>query len=88
MNSHWLLGGDAVNAGETGDASLKSTSSPWAGGLFQARFQHDAAADDDDASPFSFGTSPFGVAWEVEMKGDDSLCRDLWEVKVVGRGSN
>ena len=63
------------------DASLKSASSPWAGGLFQARIQHDAAAADDDASPF-------GVAWEVEMKGDDSLCHDLGEVKVLGRRSN
>ena len=85
MNSHWLLGGDAVDAGEAGDASLKSASSPWAGGLFQARFQHDAAADDDDVFPFSFGASSSGVVWKVEMKEHDSLCHDLW---VLGRGSN
>ena len=77
-----------MDAGEAGDASLKSASSPWAGGLFQARVQHDAAADDDDVFPFSFRASSSGVAWEVEMKEDDSPCCDLWEVKVLGRGSN
>ena len=42
----------------------------------------------DDVLSFFFGASSFGVAWEVEMKGDDFLCRDLWEVRVLGRGSS
>ena len=85
MNSHWLLGGDAEDAGEDGDASLKSASSPWVGGLFQERFLEDAV---DDALSFSFVESSFGVAWDVEMKGDDFLCRDIWKVRVLGRGSS
>ena len=75
-----------MDAGEAGDASLKSASSPWVGGLFQARFHwflEDAA---DDVLSIFFGASSFGVAWEVEMKRDDFLGRDLWEGWVLGRG--
>ena len=48
MKSHWLLGGDAADTGEAGDASLKSASSPWVGDLFQAHFHWflEDAADD------------------------------------------
>ena len=67
-NSHWLLGGEAVDAGEDGDASLKSTSPPWVGGPFQACFHWYLEDSVDDVLSFFFGASSFGVAWEVEMK--------------------
>ena len=76
-----MLGGeavDAVEAGEAGDASLWYSSSLWVGGLFQACF-HWLLEAVDDALSFFFRASSFGVAWEVETKGDDSLCRDLWK---------
>ena len=76
---------DAVEAGEAGDASLKYSSHPWVGGLFQARF-HWLLEAVDDALSFFFGASSFRVAWEVEMMEDDSLCRDLWEGWLLGRG--
>ena len=76
---------DAVETGKAGDASLGYSSFLWVGGLFQARF-HWLLEAVDDALSFFFGASSFGVAWEVEMKGDDSLCRDLWEGWVLGRG--
>ena len=69
--------GDAEEAWEAWDALLGYSSSLWVGGLFQARF-HWLLEAVDDALFFFFGASSFGVAWEVEMKGDDSLCRDLW----------
>ena len=34
----------------------------------------------------SSGSHLAGVACEVQMKEDDSLCRDLWEGWVLGRG--
>ena len=86
-NSHWLLGGDAVDAvdaGEAGDASLASGSSPWVGGRFQASFHwflEDAAGD---APSFSTWAAFFWASWMAEMQGGDfllppclSFCRDL-----------
>ena len=83
-NSHWLLGGDAVEAGEAGDASLASASSPWVGGRFKARFHwvlEDAAGD---APSFSSWAVSFWASWMAEMQGGGSLllpslsfCRDL-----------
>ena len=87
-NSHWLLGGetvDAVEAGEVGDTSLRYSSHLCVGGMFQARF-HWLLEALDDALSFFFGASSFGVAWEVEMVKDDFLCRDLWEGWVPGWG--
>ena len=75
---------DAVNAGEAWDASLRYSSSPLVGGLFQARFHWLLEAVDDVLS-FFFGASSFRVAWEAEMKGDDFLCHDLWEGWGLGR---
>ena len=75
-----------MDAGEAGDASLKSASPPCAGGPFQARFHWSLEDAVDDVLSFFFGASSFGVAWEVEMKGDDFLCLDLWEGWVLGRG--
>ena len=66
---------------DAGDASLKSASPTWVGGLLQARFHWSLENAADDVLSFFFG-----VAWEVEMKGDDFLCRDLWEGWVLGRG--
>ena len=76
---------DAVEAGEAGDSSLWYSSSLWVGGLFQAHFHWLLEAVDDGLS-FFFGASSFGVAWEVEMKRDDSPCRDLWKGWGPGRG--
>ena len=66
-----------MDAAEAGDASLRYPSDLWVAGLFQARFQWLLEAV-DDAISFSFGVSFFGVACEVQMQEDDSLCRDLW----------
>ena len=63
---------DAAEAGVAGDASLRYSSFLWVGGLFQAHFHWLLEAIDDALSFF------FGVACEVQMKGDDFLCRDLW----------
>ena len=76
---------DAVEAGEAGDASLRYSSHLWVGGLFEACIHWLLEAVDDDLS-FFFGASSFGVAWEVEMMEDDSLCHDLWEGWVLGWG--
>ena len=84
MNSHCLLGGDAVDAWETGEASAASASSTWVGGQFQANFHwllEDAAGD---VPSFSAWVVFFWVSWMAEMQGGDSLllpfplsCRDL-----------
>ena len=76
---------DAVDAGEAGDASLRYSSSAWVRGLFQARFHWLLEAVDDVLFLF-FGASSCGVAWEVEMKGNAFLCRDLWEGWGLGQG--
>ena len=76
---------DAVDAEEAGDASLRYSSSPWVGGLFQDYFHWLLEAVDDVLS-FFFGASSCGVAWEVEMKGNDFLCRDLCEGRGLNRG--
>ena len=85
MNSHWLLSREAWDAGEAGDASLRYSSFFWVAGWFQARF-HWLLEAVDDALSFFFGVSSCEVACEVQMKEDDSLCRDLWEGWVLGRG--
>ena len=76
---------DAAEAGEAGDASLWYSSSLWVDGWFQSCF-HWLLEAVDDALSFFFGASSFGVAYEVEMKGDDFLCRDLWKGWGPGRG--
>ena len=68
---------DAAEAGEAGDASLRYSSDLWVAGWFQAHFQWRLEAADDALSS-SFRVSFFGVACEVQMLGDDSLCCDLW----------
>ena len=65
-NSHWLLGGDAE---EAGDASLASASSTWVGGRFQASFHwflEDAAGD---APSFSSWAVFFWASWMAEIQG-------------------
>ena len=72
MNSHWLLGRDAVDAvdaWEAGDASVASASSIWVGGQFQANFHwllEDAAGD---VPSFSAWVIFFWVSWMAEMQG-------------------
>ena len=56
-----------MDAAEAGHASLKSTSSPWVGGLFQACFHWCLEDATDDVLSFVFGASSFGVTWEAEM---------------------
>ena len=56
LNYDWLLGGEAVDAadaGEAGDASLGYSSCIWVAGWFQARFQ--LHPDDDDAPSSVYG---------------------------------
>ena len=38
LNYDWLLSGEAVDAVEAGDASLRHSSSTWVAGWFQAHF--------------------------------------------------
>ena len=74
-----------MEAGEAGDASLRYSSFLWVAGWFQARF-HWLLEAVDDVLYFFCRVSPCGVACEVLMVADDSLCRDLWEGWVLGRG--
>ena len=67
LNCDWLLSGEAVDAAEAGDASLKHSSSIWVTGWFQARFQ--MHLDDDDALSSSYGASFFGEACRVLLEG-------------------
>ena len=73
-----------MDAAEAGNASLWYSSPLWVYGWFQAYF-HWLLEAVDNALSF-FGASSFGVAWEVGMKGDDFLCRDLWKGWGPGRG--
>ena len=85
----WLLSGEAVDAaevGEAGDASLKHSSSIWAAGWFQARFQ--MRLDDDDTTSSSYGASFFGEACGVLLGEGGFPCRDFLEGWGPGQGSS
>ena len=90
LNCDWLLGGEAVDAadaGEAGDASLGYSLHIWVAGWFQARFQ--LHQDDDDDAP----SSVYGVTFCVEACGvllreGDSLYHHFLEGWEPGQGSS
>ena len=89
LNYDWLLGGEAVDtadAGEAGDASLGYFSRIWVAGWFQARFQ--LRPDDDDAPSSVYGVLFCGDACEVLLREGDSLCHYFWEGREPGQGSS
>ena len=80
LNYDWLLGGEAVDAaeaGEAGDASLGYSSRIWVAGWFQARFQ--LRPDDDDAPSSGYGVLFCGEACGVLLRKRDSLCHYFFE---------
>ena len=77
LNYGWLLSGEAVDAVEAGDASLRHSSSILVAGWFQARFQ--MRLDDDDALSSSYGASFFWGACGVLLQEGGFPCCDLLE---------
>ena len=86
LNCDWLLSGEAVDAAEAGDASLKHSSRIWVAGWFHACFQ--MRPDDDDAPSSSCGVSFFGEACGVMLQEGDFLCLDFLEGWGPGQGSS
>ena len=84
-----------MEVGEAGDASLRSTSSPWAGGRFQAHFHWALKYDVGDVLSFSSWVVSSWASSMTEIQGGDSLlllllfsCHDLSKGWGLGRGSN
>ena len=75
LNYDWLLSGEAVDAAEAGDASLKHSLRTWVTGWFQACFQ--MCLDNDDALSSSYGVSFFWGACGVLLPEGDFPCCDL-----------
>ena len=89
LNCDWLLGGEAVDAadaGEAGDASLGYSSRIWVAGWFQVRFQ--LRPDDDDAPSSVYGVSFSGEACGVLLREVDSLYHYFLEGWELGQGSS
>ena len=89
LNCDWLLGGEAVDAadaGEAGDASLGYSSRIWVAGWFQVRFQ--LRPDDDDAPSSVYGVSFSGKACGVLLREVDSLYHYFLERWEPGQGSS
>ena len=89
LNYDWLLGGEAVDAaeaGEAGDASLGYSSCIWVAGWFEASFQ--LRPDDDDAPSSVYGVLFCGEACGVLLREGDSLCHYFLEGWEPGQGSS
>ena len=89
LNCDWLLGGEAVDAadvGDAGDASLGYSSRIWVADWFPARFH---LRPDDDDSP----SSVYGVLFCVEacvvlLREGDSIYHHFLEGWELGQGSS
>ena len=89
LNCDWLLGGEAVDAtdaGEAGDASLGYSSCIWVAGWFQAHFQ--LLSDDDDNLSSVYGVSFCREACGVLLREGDSPYHHFLEGWEPGQGSS